>query len=439
MKIINAREAISIIPKNAVIGLGHACGEPQTLIEALIESRSRFHNAQLIGMVQFCTRRIWDADHGERFKWKSFMMDPPLIEAASGGLADYIPCRYYEMSSLFVNKNLNLDVALISVSAPGKDGAMSLGVAVDHTLAMARSAKMVIAEINRQMPRVNGETFLNSSQIHYGVESDRPLHQVNGKAPNETERKISEHIASLIPDGATIQFGIGKIPHALMPALRGKKHLGVHSGLLIDGVVDLMEAGVVDNSQKTLHCGKTITTTMIGTDRLFRFVSNNPAVESYPSSYTHNPAVLAQIDHLYSINEALQVDFSGQVNAETIDGIQIGGIGGQADFVPWAHLSGGGSSIIALPSTTQNGKTSRIVVQFERGSAVSSMRYDVDYVVTEYGVASLRGKSLKERARVLLEISHPAFREELEAEHLNFLSKASPGIKYHMCSEKESS
>jgi 4-hydroxybutyrate CoA-transferase len=423
MKIVTAEEAIALIPPDGVIGLGNACGEPQTLIEALIEACIRFKGAQLIGMIQFSSQRIWKTDRGTHFTWKTFMMDPFLVEAAREGKADYIPCRYSEIPLLFSEKILPLDVALVSVSPPGPDGSMSLGVSVDHTFAMAKAAKMVIGEINQQMPWVEGETFLYPSQIHYAIQTDRSLPQVNTEPLTEADRKIGSYIASLIPDGATIQFGIGKISHSFLASLRGKKHLGIHSGLLVDEIVDLIESGAIDNSLKVLHRGKIIGTTMIGTDRLYRFVDRNPDVESYPSSYTHNAAILAQLNHFYSINGALQVDLSGQVNAETVSGVQVSGIGGQSDFVQGARLSRGGRSIIALFSTTPEEKTSRIVAHLERDAAVSSLRHDVDYVVTEYGIASLQGKSLGERARALVEISHPSFRETLKAESLKIFSK----------------
>ena len=412
-----------MIPPDAVIGLGNACGEPQTLIEGLIGACTRFKSAQLIGMIQFSSQYIWKMDRGAHFKWKTFMMDPFLVEAGKEGKADYIPCRYSEIPLLFSEKMLPLDVALVSVSPPSSDGRMSLGVSVDNTFAMAKAAKMVIGEINQQMPWVEGETFLYPPQIHYAIQTDRPLPQINTETFTEADRKIGNYVASLIPDGATIQFGIGRISHSFLASLRGKKHLGIHSGLLVDEIVDLVESGAIDNSRKFLHRGKTIGTTMIGTDRLYRFVDRNPDVESYPSSYTHNASILAQLNHLYSINGALQVDLSGQVNAETVRGIQVSGIGGQSDFVQGARFSRGGKSIIALSSTTPEAKTSRIVAHLEQGAAVSSLRHDVDYVVTENGIASLKGKSLRERTRALVEISHPSFRETLEADSLKILSK----------------
>lgn len=423
MKIVTAHEAIALIPPDGIIGLGNACGEPQTLMEGLTEAHTRFKGAQFIGMIQASSKRIWETDLGTNFTWKTFMMDPFLVEAAKRGKADYIPCRYSEIPLLFSERILPLDVALVSVSPPGADGRMSLGVSVDHTLAMTKVAKMVIAEINQQMPRVAGETFLSASQINYAIETDRSLPQIVTENLSEVERKIGDYIATLIPDGATIQFGIGRISNSFLAALKGKKHIGIHSGLLIDGIVDLTEAGVIDNSRKKLNHGKIVGTTMMGTDRLFRFVDKNPDVEAYPSSYTHNATILAQLNHFHSINGALQVDLSGQVNAETLGGVQVSGIGGQSDFIQGARLSKGGKSIIALSSTTQDKKTSRIVAHLEQNAAVSSLRHDVDYVVTEYGIASLQGKGLRERAQALIEISHPSFRETLGGESLKKFSK----------------
>ncbi len=423
MKLVTIEEVIDLIPPKGVVGLGNACGEPQTIIEAMVEGRSRFKEIRFIGAIQFSAQRFWRPDRGKCFSWRTFMMDHSLVEAAREGKADYIPCRYSGISALFDQQVLSLDMALVSVSPPGPNGRMSLGVAVDHTLSMAKAARVTIAEINRKMPWVGGETFLSPSEIDYAIETDRPLPQIPGEPPTEVEQKIGGFIADLIPDGATIQFGIGKISHSFLASLRGKKHLGIHSGLLVDEIVDLVESGAVDNSLKVLHRGKIIGTTMIGTDRLYRFVDRNLDVESYPSSYTHNAVILAQLNHLYSINGALEVDLSGQVNAETVSGVQVSGIGGQSDFVQGARLSRGGKSIIALSSTTPEEKTSRIVAHLERDAAVSSLRHDVDYVVTEYGIASLQGKSLGERARALVEISHPSFREILEAESLKIFTK----------------
>jgi 4-hydroxybutyrate CoA-transferase len=423
MKIVKVEEAISLIPPDAVIGLGNACGEPQTIIDGLIETHARFRDAKLVGMIQLSSRRIWEEDRGVHFTWKTFMMDPFLVEAAKEGKADYIPCRYFEIPFLFSKGILPLDIALVSVSPPGPNGCMSLGVSVDHTFAMAKAAKIVIAEINQQMPRVGGETFLYPSQINYAIETDRSLPQVNTETLTEVDRKIGNYIASLIPDGATIQFGIGKVAHSSLTELKGKRHLGIHSGLLIDEIVDLVEAGVIDNSKKNLNRLKIVGTTMMGTDRLYRFVNGNPDVEAYPSSYTHNAEILGQLDNFHSINGALQIDLSGQVNAETLGGVQISGIGGQSDFVQGALLSKGGKSIIALPSTTPDGKISRIVANLEPNAAVSSLRHDIDHVVTEYGIASLKGKSLRDRAHALIEISHPAFRKRLDAKSQKMFSK----------------
>ena len=224
MKIVTAEEAIALIPPDGIIGLGNACGEPQTLMEGLTEAYTRFKGAQLVGMIQLSSHRIWETDRGTHFTWKTFMMDPFLVEAARAGKADYIPCRYSEIPLLFSEKILPLDVALVSVSPPGPDGRMSLGVSVDHTFAMTKAAKMVIAEINQQMPWVEGETFLYASQINYAIETDRSLPQMVTESLSEAERKIGDYIATLIPDGATIQFGIGKISHSFLAALKGKKH-----------------------------------------------------------------------------------------------------------------------------------------------------------------------------------------------------------------------
>jgi 4-hydroxybutyrate CoA-transferase len=281
---------------------------------------------------------------------------------------------------------------------------------------MARCAKTIIAEINHQMPWVHGDNHIHISEIDYCVETDRKLPQVNREPFTVWERKIGTYTSLLIDDGATIQIGLGRVSEAVLASLSGKRWLGVHSGLLSDGIVDLSHKGVIDNSRKGLKAGKIVTTTMIGTDKLYRFVHNNRAVEAYPSNYTHNLVTLSKVNRLHAINSAIQVDLTGQINAETVGSTQVSGVGGQSDFINGAALSKGGKSIIVLPSISSSERRSRIVPFLDRGASVTSLRHDIDYVVTEHGIAHLRGKTLKERAKALIEIAHPKFGDWLESE-----------------------
>ena len=415
MKKIRADDLIEIIGPKAVIGLGNACGEPQTLIDALIEGRDDIESVQIYSMIHFWTDQIRKKNLEEKFKLYLFMMDRYTVEGFKKGFADYIPCRYSKIPELFHKGHVRLDAALISVSPPDSEGNCTYGVSSDYAKAMAGNAKIVIAEINDQMPRVYGDAVIHLDEIDYAVETDRQLPQVHTPELTERDRRIGEYVSRLIDDGATIQIGIGRLSEAALESMHDKKNLGVHSGLITDGIVDLMEKGVVDNSRKGLNKGKTVGTTMIGTDKLFSFIHDNREVESYPSDYTHNEVILSKLNKLHAINSAIQVDLAGQINAETKGGIQISGVGGQTDFTCGAGLSKGGKSIIVISSTASGGERSRIVPSLDQGSSVTSLRHDIDYVVSEYGIAGLKGKTLRERAKTLINIAHPKFREELES------------------------
>jgi 4-hydroxybutyrate CoA-transferase len=414
MEKIDVADIAGIIGPNGKIGLGNACAEPQTLIEALIDNRERFKAIEVYGFINYWHERFVQHNMGERFKLKVFMVDRFSGDGIKKGYTEYIPCRYSGIPGLFLKGRIPLDVALISLTPPDKKGYCSFGVSSDFTSAMAKSAKTVIAEINHRMPWVFGDTLINQNEIDYMIETDRPLPQISREELSELDRQIGRYVSQLIEDGATIQLGIGRLSEAVLASLNEKRWLGVHSGLLPDGIVDLVENGVIDNSRKGLKNGKIVTTTMIGTDKLYKFVNRNRAVESYPSNYTHNQVTIAKLNKLHSISSAIQIDLTGQINAETIGGIQVSGVGGHTDFVCGAALSKGGKSIIVASSTSTNEKRSRIVPFLDKGSSVTSLRHDIDYVVTEYGIAFLRGKDLKERAKALIQIAHPKFRDWLE-------------------------
>jgi len=416
MEKIKADDIVDIIGPKAKVGLGNACAEPQTLIEALINNRERFETIEAYGFINYWTERFVQYNMGERFKLKVFMVDRFSVDGVKKGYTEYIPCRYSGIPALFLKGHIPLDVALISITPPNAKGYCSFGVSSDFTKAMAISAKTVVAEVNHRMPWVYGDNLINQNQIDYMIETDRPLPQVRREELSDLDRRIGGYVSQLIEDGSTIQIGMGRLSEAVLESLHGKRCLGVHSGLLPEGIVGLVEKGVIDNSQKGLKNGKIVTTTIIGTDKLFEFVHNNRSVESYPSNYTHNQVTLAKINKLHSISSAIQVDLMGQINAETVGGIQVSGVGGHTDFICGAALSKGGKSIIVTSSASTNEKKSRIVPFLDKGSSVTSLRHDIDYVVTEYGIAFLRGKTLNERAKELIQIAHPKFRDWLELE-----------------------
>ena len=410
-----------IIGPQARIGIGNACAEPQTIVDILVQEKDHFESLEIYGMIINWSERFVRHHLEDNFKLKSFMVDRFTLEGIKRGTVEYIPCRYSQIPGLFLKGIIPLDFALISVSPPNSKKNCSFGVSVDFTLAMAKSAKTVIAEINEQMPHVYGGSYINVSEIDYFIESDRVLPQLPGGKPRETDKQIGTHVANLIDDGATIQIGIGRLSECVLSSLYHKRRLGVHSGLLTDGFVDLVEKGIVDNSCKGLKNGKIVTTTMVGTNRLFRFVNQNRQVESYPSDYTHNQVTLAKINRLHAINSAIQVDLMGQVNAESVGGVQVSGVGGQTDFICGAALSKGGKSIIVTQSSSSNEERSKIVPCLEQGSSVTSLRHDVDFVVTEYGIAHLKGMTLRERARALISVAHPKFRDWLEVDRRSLL------------------
>lgn len=310
-----------------------------------------------------------------------------------------------------------LNVAIIHVSLPDEHGYCSCGVSVDYSLHAAANARenggIVIAQVNQFMPRTLGDSFIHVSQIDYIVEHDEPITELEPPIITDVERDIGRNCASLIKDGDCLQLGIGSIPDAVLLFLKEKKHLGIHSEMFSDGVVELVEAGVIDNSVKNFHNGKMVATFLMGTSRLYTFVHNNPMVYMAPASYTNDPYIAGQNDNLVSINSAIQIDLLGQVCAETIGTTQFSGVGGQVDFVRAAAISKGGRSIIAMPSTASGGNISKIVPFLDQGAAVTTSRNDVEYVVTEYGVANLRYHTMRDRAKALIKIAHPDFRNQL--------------------------
>jgi acyl-CoA hydrolase/GNAT superfamily N-acetyltransferase len=350
-----------------------------------------------------------------RFRHAAFFIGPNVREAVQDGRADFVPVFLSEIPRLIRSRRSRIDVALIQVTPPDVHGQVSLGVSVDVVRAAVEAADLVLAEVNPLMPRTLGDAFIHVRDLDGLIPVERPVLELHPELPDEVSMAIGRHVASLVPDGATLQTGIGKIPHAVLTALSGHHDLGIHTEMLSDTVIDLVEAGVVNGRKKTLLPGKIVTSFVMGTKRLYDWVHDNPSVELMPSDFTNDPFVVARNDVMVAINSALAVDLTGQVASDTVGGRFFSGIGGQVDFIRGAARSRDGKPIIALPATAKGGTVSRIQTVLEAGAGVVTSRGDVHFVVTEYGVADLWGKTVRERAEALIEVAHPDFRTELVA------------------------
>ena len=353
--------------------------------------------------------------YDKNFHHNAFFLGGSTRAAAAEGRVDFTPVYFSEIPSL-LREDLRPNVTLLQCSPPDAHGYVSLGVSVDYTKPAAEASDLIIAQVNQNMPRTLGDSFLHVTQIGCLVEADTPVIELAPPKIGDVERAIGENVASLVRDGDTLQLGIGAIPDAVLLFLKEKNDLGIHTEMFSDGVVELVEAGVITNKAKTLHRGQSVATFLMGTRRLYDYVNNNPAVAMYPVDYVNDPYVIGQNDNLVSINSCVQVDIMGQVVSTSAGLRQISGVGGQVDFVRGANLSKGGRAIMAMPSTTGKGKISKIVPFLDQGSAVTTTRNEVNYVITEYGIAKLKGKSLRQRAEALIRIAHPDFRDELTAE-----------------------
>lgn len=414
-KIVTAEQALQSVKSGDRVVTGHACGEPQTLVEALVARAPELNNVEIVHMVAMGPAKYAQSGMENSFRHNALFVGGSTRKAVEEKRADYTPCFFSEIPRLFREKLLPVDIALIQVTPPDEEGFCSFGLSADYTMAAAECAKTVIAQVNASLPRTGGAK-IHLDALNFIVEQDEALIELKPPIIGEIEKRIGENVAGLIPDGATLQLGIGAIPDAVLLFLKNKKDLGIHSEMFSDGVVGLAEAGVITNKKKTLNAGKFMAAFLMGTRKLYDFIDNNPDVELHPVDYINDPYVIGQHENMMSINSALQVDLMGQVNAEMIGSRQFSGIGGQVDFVRGVSRSKNGKSIIALPATASGGKISRIACELDRGAAVSTSRNDVHHIVTEYGVANLRGKSLRERALALINIAHPDFRVALTEE-----------------------
>jgi 4-hydroxybutyrate CoA-transferase len=411
-KLRSATEAVRFIKSGMHIYLGGGAGVPQALERAMVHRADQLENVEVIHVLTFAGGEYMAPEYGKSFRHKALFIGNNSRLAVNQGRADYVPVFLSEAPQLFRDGSLPLDLAMIQVSPPDEHGYCSYGVEVGVTKPAAEAAKLVIAEINSQMPRVLGDSFIHLSQIDYIVEVNYPLPEINPRTITTEQRKIGQFIAEMIPNEATLQVGIGAIPNAVLRELDGKQDLGIHTELFSDGVVELVKKGVITNQAKTLHPGKIVAGFVLGSQELYDFVDDNPMIELHPSDYVNDPFVIAKNKKMIAINSAIEVDLTGQVCADSIGDCFYSGIGGQLDFIRGAAHSEGGKPIIALPSTTKNG-VSRIVPRLKDGAGVVTSRGDIHYVVSEFGVASLHGKSVRERARELIRIAHPDFRPEL--------------------------
>lgn len=413
-KVVSVDEAVSVVKSKDRIFISGNAATPSLLAAALARRKDELLDVQVNHILVLGEDPLSKPGMEKHFRHNSLFVGASDREAINEGRSDYVPVHLSEIPSLFIDRIIPLDVAFLHLSVPDEHGFMSFGVECAASKAAAENAKIVVAQVNDKMPRTLGDVFIHISRVHKVVECSEPLKTIEAIGSSELERRIAGHIAGLIEDAATLQFGIGGIPDAVLALLEDKKDLGIHTEMVSDGIVKAIERGIITNQKKTLHPGKVIATFVLGSEELYRFAHNNPLFEMHPCDYTNNPFVVAQNAKMVAINSAIEVDITGQVCADSIGSKIYSGFGGQVDFIRGAGYSKGGKPIIALPSTARDGTLSRIVPQLKQGAGVVTTRADVHYVVTEFGVASLHGKNLTERAEALISIAHPRFQGELE-------------------------
>ncbi len=428
-KFVSEQRVFGNIHPGDHIFIATACAEPQYLVAAMIayvqSDPKAFFDAELLQVWNLGLAPYSDEKFKSNFRQNSFFISSNIRDAVNSGLADYTPISLSRLPELFENGMVPVDVALIQVSPPDRHGYFSLGISVDIVKAATQKAKLIIAQVNNNMPRTHGDGFIHLEDLDFIISHDEPLLEFNPPAETEIVQRIGKFVATLVQDGDTIQVGYGSTPNAILSNLREKKHLGVHTELISDGIVDLIRKGVIDNSKKTINRGKSVATFCMGVADTYNFLHDNPVVEFRAIDYTNSPLIIAQHHNITAINSALEIDLTGQASAESLGKVFFSGIGGQADFMRGAVLAPGGKTILTLASTAQKGEVSRIVPFLSEGAGVTLGRADVHYVVTEYGIAYLHGKNIRERAMELIGIAHPKFRPQLiqEAKKLNLIYK----------------
>lgn len=414
MRIVSPEQAVSSVDNDHTVFVHGGAATPAALLAALADRALGLTGVQTVGLHLEGPCSHLEPGMAEHIRHRALFIGPNARVAVNEGRADYVPIFLSDIPQLFSRGILPLDAAFINVSPPDAHGFCSLGTSVDATLAAVRSARTVIAQLNPAMPRTLGDSFVHVDQIDLAIEVDQTPHEHPVAAIGDVERRIGAYVAELVPDGATLQLGIGAIPAAVGESLLDKRDLGIHTELFTDTVVDLVEAGVLTGAAKEINRGKIVSAFVLGTQRLYRFIDNNPMVEMRPVDYTNDTAVIRRFRRMVAVNSAIEVDLSGQVVADSIGSQLYSGVGGQMDFIRGAALAEEGRAIIALPSTAALGTASRIVASVREGAGVVTTRAHVRTVVTEWGVAELFGRSMAERARALIAIAHPAFRDELQ-------------------------
>ncbi len=412
-KLATAAQALRVVESGMRVFVHASSGFPTALINALADRAPSLWDVEIVHLLTLNEIRTAEPQYSKNFRHTCFFIGGGMRRAVADGRADYVPIHLGEAERFAASGDFPIDVALIQVTPPDRHGLMSVGAAVEITLALARSAKRVIAQVNTHMPRTCGETCLHVSEIDALVENSQPLVEASIRQPSETEHAIARHIANLIEDGDTIQIGIGGVPDAILSYLSDRKDLGIHSEIISDSLLPLIECGVITGARKTLHPYKIVAGFGLGTRRLYEFVNENPIFEFHCNSYVNNPFVIARNDHMVAINSALQIDLTGQVCADSVGQTFYSGFGGQVDFIRGAARAKFGKPVIALPATACNGSISRIVPMLNAGAGVVTTRADVHWVATEFGMVDLFGKSVRERAELLIGIAHPSFRNEL--------------------------
>ncbi len=429
-KLRTPQEALLYVQSGMRVYIQPGCAEPETLVEELMQRGPLVEDVEIVHMMTMGSAPYVAPEMAGHFRHNAMFIGGNVRDAINEGRADFTPIYLSEIERLFESGEMPIDVALIQVSPPDAHGFCSFGVGVDTTLTAARCARFVVAQVNDQMPRTFGDSFVHINDIDVVVESSRPLPEMMKPEISETQREIARNVASLIEDGSVLQTGIGGIPDAVLPMLMDRKDLGVHSELVSDGVIPLIEAGVITGERKNFKPRKIIVGFILGTKKIFDFVDNNPIFEFHPTAYVNDPGLIARNDRMVAINSAIQLDLTGQVCSDSIGNQFYSGIGGQVDFIRGASRSRHGKAIIAISSTAKDGAVSRIVPMLSPGAGVVTSRGLVRYVVTEFGVAYLHGKSIRERAKALIEIAHPKFRDELYAycEQTKWLQRPQPAL-----------
>ena len=418
-KVMSADEAVKLIQSGDTVVLAHAVAEPKALVDAMVANKNLYKDITVSHMVTLGKGEYAKPENSDVFRYEGWFTSPSVRNSIAEGHGDFIPVFFHEIPSLIRRDMLHVDVMMVTVTPPDEHGYCNVGVSSDYTMQSIKSARVVLAEVNDQVPTVFGNAYVHVDEIDAMVELSRPLPEVKPAVIGPVEEAIGKNCASLINDGDTLQLGIGAIPDAVLAQLGDKKNLGIHSEMIADGVVDLFEKGAIDCSQKGIDEGKIVVTFLMGTKKLYDWCDKNPMVELREVDYVNHPMTVCNLKNLVCINACVQVDFMGQIVSECIGTKQISGVGGQVDFIRGASMSkdGKAKAIIAMPSVTvkkDGSMVSKVVPFIDHGAAVTTSRCDADYVVTEYGIAKLKGTNLKDRARQLINIAHPDFREELK-------------------------